>query len=109
MATCYPAPIGERSIVMSVSACVCVFVREHTFGTTLTIFTKFLCILPMASMATLQHGHGRCSVLLWRRSDTLRISGYGSRHFCNKLRLLDVAAKLRQSWLTLTRKLGPGA
>jgi len=31
---------------MSVSACVCVFVREHTFGTTLTIFTNFCAFYP---------------------------------------------------------------
>jgi len=44
-----PPSIGERSIVMSVSICVCVFfVREHIFGTTRPNFTNFLCMLPMA-------------------------------------------------------------
>jgi len=36
-------------------------------------------------------------VLLWRRSDTLRISGFADDViFAHKLRLLDVAARLRQ-------------
>ena len=41
-----PSPIGERSIVISVS--VCLSARDHIFGTTRPIFTKFLCILPVA-------------------------------------------------------------
>ena len=64
-----PSPIVERSIVMSVSVCpcvcVCVSVRGHIFGTTRTIFTKF--VVPVNC--------GRGSVLLWRRSDTLCTSG----------------------------------
>ena len=41
--------------------------------------------------------YGRGSVLLWRRSDTLRISGFmDDVIFAHKLRLLDVAARLRQ-------------
>jgi len=47
----HPPPIGERSIVMNVSVCVCVgvFVCPWTYicGTTLPIF-KFLCMLRMA-------------------------------------------------------------
>ena len=49
-----PPPTGERSIVMSVFVCVCVCVcvclsvRDHISGTTRPIFTKFLCMLPMA-------------------------------------------------------------
>ena len=44
-------PTGERSIVMSVSVCACVrlSVRDHIFGTTRPIFTKFLCMLPVAA------------------------------------------------------------
>ena len=34
-------PIGQRSNVMSVSVCVCLSVRDHIFGTTRPIFTKF--------------------------------------------------------------------
>jgi len=39
-----------RSIVMSVSVCLCVClsVRDHIYGTTRPIFTSFLCMLPMA-------------------------------------------------------------
>ena len=69
-----PPPIRERSIVMSVCVCACACVRacvrvrararararacvcvcvclsvlDHIFGTTRPIFTKFLCMLPMA-------------------------------------------------------------
>jgi len=32
---------GERSIVMSVSVCLCVFVRDHIFGSKRPIFTNF--------------------------------------------------------------------
>ena len=43
------------------SVSVCVFVRDHIFGTTRPIFAKFF-----AHVA-----YGRGSVLLWRRNDTL--------------------------------------
>jgi len=62
-----PPPMGERSIVMSVSLSVCLFVclyvRERISGTTCPILTKFCAC----------YGHG--SMLLWRRSDTLCTSG----------------------------------
>ena len=63
-----PPPIGKRSIVMSVSVClsVCLSVREHVFGTTPPIFTKFF--VPVT--------HGGDSVLLWRRSGTILTSGF---------------------------------
>jgi len=57
-------PIGERSIVMSV--CVCLSVRDHIFGTTRPIFSKFFVLVI----------YGRGSVLLWRRSDMLCTSGF---------------------------------
>jgi len=43
-------PKGERSIAISVSVCVYLSfsVRNHIFGTTSPIVTKFLCMLPMA-------------------------------------------------------------
>ena len=47
-----PLTIEKRSIVMSVSVCpsvcVCLSIRDHILGTTCPIFTKFLCMLPMA-------------------------------------------------------------
>jgi len=62
-------PIGERSIVMSVSVCLslCLSVRDHIFGSTRPIVTEFfVCIFT----------YGRGSVPLWRRSDVLRTSGF---------------------------------
>jgi len=60
-----PPPIGERSIVMTMSVCVsvclsvcvCLSVREHTSGNTRPIFTELF--------VHVTYGHG--SVLLWRR------------------------------------------
>ena len=52
---------------MSVSVCACaaVFVHYHISATTRPIFTIFVRVI-----------YGRGSVLLWWRSDMLRISGY---------------------------------
>jgi len=73
-----PPPIGERSIVMSVS--VCLSVRHHIFGTTRPIFTSISMLVTYA----------RSSVLLWRRSDTLCTSGImDDAIFAYKPRLLD--------------------
>jgi len=36
------------SVSVCVCLCVCLSVRDHIFGTTRPIFTKFLCELPMA-------------------------------------------------------------
>ena len=59
----------ERSIVLSVSVCVrvsvCLSVGDHIFGATCPIFTIFVRVT-----------YGRGSVLLWRRCDMLRISGF---------------------------------
>jgi len=69
------------------SVCVCLSVRDHICGTTRPIFTKIFMHVT----------NGRGSVLLWRRSDTLRISGFTDDvMFAHKPRLLDVAARLRQ-------------
>ena len=48
------------------SVCLSVFVRKHISGIERPIFTKFLCMLPMADG----------SVVLWRRCDTLCASGF---------------------------------
>ena len=67
---------------------MCLCVRDHISATTRPIFTK--------RFARVTHGRG--SVLLWRRSDTLCTSGF--MHdviFARKPRLLDVASQLNCS------------
>jgi len=82
-----PLAIGKQSIVMIVSLCVCLSVHGHIFGTTRPIFAKFFMHVT----------HGRGLVLLWRRSNILRISVFMDNVIvAHKLRLLDVAARLRQ-------------
>jgi len=72
---------------VSVSVYVCLSFQDHVFGTTRPIFTRFIMHVT----------YGRGSVLLWWRSDMLRISGFMDEViFAHKLRLLDVAARLRQ-------------
>jgi len=75
------------SVSVCVSLCVCLSVRDHIFGTKRPIFTQFF-----------THAVCGCgSVFLWRRDDMLRISGFmDDVIFAPKLRLLDVAARLRQ-------------
>ena len=79
-----PPPIGERSIVMSVSVCLCacLSVVEH-------ITTKFLRMLPMAVVRFACGGVLIHYVLL-----VLWITPY---IFAHKPRLLDVAAQLERS------------
>jgi len=55
-----------RSIVMSMSLLVRLSVRFHNSKTTWPNFTKFV----------VHAAHGPGSVLLWRRGDTLCISGF---------------------------------
>jgi len=59
-------PNQQRQSTEGTMPDVCLSVRDHISGTTCLIFTRFLCVLPI---------YGRGSVL-WRRSDTLRISGF---------------------------------
>jgi len=87
-----PPPIRQRSIVMSVSVClslcVCLSLRDHISRTTRPIFTKFVAHVT----------YGRCSVLLWWRSDMLCTSGFmDDVIFACKPKLLDVAAQLKRS------------
>jgi len=65
-----PPPIGERSIVMSVSVCLslCLSFRDHIFGSTRPIVTEFFCaFLPMVVARSLCGGVVMCYVLpvLW--------------------------------------------
>jgi len=48
-----------------VCVCVCVFVfRDHSFGTASPIFTKFLCVLPMAvARSSSGLGYKQCAVI----------------------------------------------
>jgi len=67
---------------------VCSSVHYHILGTTRPIFTK--CIVHVTC--------GRGSVLLWRRSDTLRSTAFmNDVIFGHKPTLLDVAAQLKRS------------
>jgi len=67
---------------------VCLSVRDHIFGTTRPIFTKYFVHVT----------YGRGSVLLWRHSDTLCTSGFmDDVIFDHTPRLLDVAAQLKRS------------
>jgi len=99
------SPMGERNIVMSVSVClcvclcVCVFVCPRSYLQNYTSNLQQFFVLVTC-------GHGLA--LLWQRSDMLRISGFmDDIIFAHKLRLVDVAARLRQSGsraaLSLTR------
>jgi len=75
---------------MSVSVCLRVrlSVCDRIFGTTGPIFTNFFVLVT----------YGRSWVLLWRRSDMLRTSGFmDDVIYAHKPRLLDVAAQLRRS------------
>jgi len=81
-----PPPIGSAEYCderVCLCLCVCLSVREHIFGTTRPIFTIFFMHVT----------YGSGSVLLWRRSDMLCISGFvNDVMFVRKPRLLDVAA-----------------
>ena len=82
-----PPDRGAKYCYDRVCLSVCLSVREHISGTTRPIFTNFFVRVTS----------GRFSVLLCRRSDTLRISGFvDDVIFGHKLRLLDVAARLMQ-------------
>jgi len=79
-----PPPIGERSIVMSMSVClfVCAFVSSRSY---LRNYTSDL------HQIFVHVTYGRGSVLLWQRSDTLCTSGFmDDVMFAHKPRLLDV-------------------
>ena len=75
------------SVSVRLCVSVCLSVRDHISGTTRPIFTK--------SFVSVTYGRG--SVLLWRRNDKFCISGFmDDVMLAHTLRLVDVAARLRQ-------------
>ena len=60
----------DERVCLSLCVSVCVFVRDHIFGNARPIFTKFLCILPMAVARSSSAGVVICNVLpvLWMTS-----------------------------------------
>ena len=79
------------SICLSVRVCVCVCVCVCLSSITSSELHSDL------RQIFVYITYGRGSVLLWRRSNTLRISVFIDDFiFAHKLRLLDVAARLRQ-------------
>jgi len=80
-----PPSIGERSIVISVSVCVCP--RSYLRNCTSDLQQFFM---PVT--------YGSGSLLFWRRSDMLCTSGFMCNViFAHKPRLLDDAAQLKRS------------
>ena len=71
------------------------FFRNHIFGTTRPIFTKFFMHVT----------YGRGSVLLWRRWYVMYFRFYGWRHICS---WADVARHRRPAEAQCTRSLGLG-
>jgi len=73
-----------RSIVMSVSVCVCLFVCPRSYLRNYTSRVHQIFLLRVT--------YGRGSVLLWRRSDTLCTSGFVADVIAaRKPKLLSVA------------------
>ena len=80
--------LRERSIVMSVSVCLSICLSASI---SLELHVRSS---PIFALVT----YGRGSVLLWRRSDTLYISGFmDDVIFAHKPKLLDVAAQLKRN------------
>ena len=85
-------------VSLCLSVCVCLFVRDHIFGTTRPIFANFSCTLPMAVARSSSGGVVICYVLpvLWMTIISAHRTG-----------LLDVAAQLKRR-AQRTRSLGLG-
>jgi len=95
----YSAPDRERGVLRWACLSVCVCLSAIISSELHSDLHHFFLLVS----------DGRGSVLLWRRSDTLLISGFmDDVIFAHKLRLLDVAARLRQ-WGSHVRSLRLGA
>ena len=80
--------VAKRSTVISTRVCVCICLSAIISP---ELHVRFL---PIFTHVT----HSRESVLLWRRSDKLRTSGFmDDVIFAHEPRLLDVAAQLKRS------------
>jgi len=78
-----PPPIGKRSILMSVSVCLCVCLSA--------IISSELHVRSLQKKFV-HVTYGRILVLFWRRSDKLCTSGFmDDVKFVHKPRLLDIA------------------
>jgi len=73
------------SVCVCMCVCVCLSVRDHIIGT--SDLHQFLCMLPMAVARSSSDGVVMCYVF-----PVLRMTSYNA----HKLRLLDVATRLRQ-------------
>ena len=89
---CYSAAEREAEYVTSayLSVCVCLSVRDHILGTARLIFTKILCMIPVAVVRSSSGGVLICYVGLLPvfTADVI---------FAHKPRLLHVAGQLKRS------------
>ena len=73
-----PSQLGQRRTVMSMSVCLCLSVSKDISGTTRSMFTKFLCMLPVAVAALAR------SSACWVATRYV-FQVYGCRHVCTLL------------------------
>ena len=80
-----PPPIADWSIAMIVSVCLCVCLSAN--------ISKEIHVRSLSHFMRVAYGRG--AVLLWRRGDTLRTSGFmDDVILAHKPRQLNVAAQL---------------
>ena len=80
------------SVSLSVCLCVCVCVSPRSY------LRNYTCTRPIFTNVFVHVTCGRCSFLLWLRSDVLCTSGFmDDVIYAHKSRLLDVAAQLKFS------------
>ena len=73
-----PSQLGQRRTVMSMSVCLCLSVSKDISGTTRSMFTRFLCMLPVAVA-----GLARSSTCWIATRYVFQV--YGCRHVCTLL------------------------